>query len=129
MFATFGRNTLPYDTSIRFRPDVILRLLPASRIHDIRRTDLANNPEHCSTHKQPNQIGKLGEARDANWSADTHIVQEAVKIRNDADNVSDICSQIPTSNVMIHPLFETMRQSRMFRNHVQSDNNCKGGRR
>ena len=50
-----------------------------------------------------------------NWSADTHIVQEAVKIRNDADNISDICSQIPTSNVMIHPLFDAVRQSRVFR--------------
>lgn len=30
MFATFGRNALPYDTAIRFRPDVILRFLPAA---------------------------------------------------------------------------------------------------
>jgi hypothetical protein len=45
---------------------------------------------------------KVMEVRDANWSADAHIVQEAIEGREDADDISDICSHVPASSVMIY---------------------------
>jgi hypothetical protein len=61
-----------------------------------------------STYEQPSPIGKVAEVRDANWSADINIVREAVKVRNDADDMSDICLQIPASNLVLYTLYDRM---------------------
>lgn len=87
-----------------FWSGVVLWFHPAFLVHDFRREKPAENPETRTTDKQPNPICEVIKPDHPDGCTDAHIIQKAVKIRNNSQNVAQVSSNIPTIRIIICPL-------------------------
>lgn len=77
--------------------------MPLVQRHDqLRRIEIATTPINTETQNQPDLIGEIISFGDARGRRNTHVVEEAVEVWDDADDVCDIGSPVPAVEIVVN---------------------------
>ena len=90
-------NHLPF----LFRPDVVLRLVPSLIMLDRHWKEVAQDVIHKTRNKQTHPVREVIELFHTLWCTDTHVVQEAIEVRDHAHHVRDVGANIPAAGEMV----------------------------